>query len=137
MSDQPPPYIHHPPGGPSAPGFTSAYSFQPASFPGSPYQTFPQANTGEGDHAYYHGPLGPVGPPGPYLPQPGYQGHQSQTTHPWGGPNIYGETPKQTVFMVGQDRGHSNVGGKGSCLTACLAALCCCCLWDMLASGHH
>lgn len=46
-------------------------------------------------------------------------------------------THPPSVFMVGQDRGHSNVGGKGSCLTACLAALCCCCLWDMLASGHH
>ncbi|XP_044078572.1 cysteine-rich and transmembrane domain-containing protein 1-like isoform X2 [Siniperca chuatsi] len=139
MSDHPPPYLPHPPGGPSAPGFHSAFSSQPAAFPGSPYQTFPQTYTGGGDHSYYQGPSEPPGPPGPYLAQPGYQGYQSGspgTSHPWDGPKTYGEPPRHTVFVVEQQRGVDDSGAEKSCLAACLAALCCCCLLDML-TGHH
>ncbi|KAM9348595.1 uncharacterized protein ABDE67_010645 [Symphorus nematophorus] len=146
MSDlPPPPYVPHPPGTPSAPGFPSAYSSQPSGFPGSPYQTVPQ-NCGA-DHPYYQGPPGLMGPPGPYLSQPGYPGYQSGppgASHPWDSAKMYGDAPKQSVFMVDQNRGGSGVGsgigslssghsgGVGSCLGACSAALCCCCLWDML-----
>ncbi|XP_070773463.1 cysteine-rich and transmembrane domain-containing protein 1-like [Enoplosus armatus] len=132
MSDQPPPYIPHPPSRPSAPGFPSAFSSQPAAFPGSPYQTFPQTYTGGGDHSYYQGP---PGPPEPYQTQPGYHGYQSGppgTSHPWDGPKMYGEPPKHTVFVVEQNRGDSG-DAEESCLAACSAALCCCCLWDMLS----
>ncbi|XP_041807626.1 cysteine-rich and transmembrane domain-containing protein 1-like [Chelmon rostratus] len=129
MSDHPPPYIPHPPGGPSAPGFPSALSSQPSAFTSSPYQTY----TGGGDPSYYPGHQGA------YLTQPGYQGYQSGppgTSQPWNDPKTYGETPKHTVFVVEPNRGGAGGGGGGgteqSYLAACSAALCCCCLWDML-----
>ncbi|KAL7389848.1 hypothetical protein ABVT39_010914 [Epinephelus coioides] len=131
-NDNPPPYVPPVPGGPSAPGFSSAYSSQPATFPGSPYQTFPQTYTGGGDLSYYQGPTGPQGPPGPYLTQPGYQGYQSG---PWEGPKMYGEQPKHTVFVVDQNYDDGGADGAESCLAGCSAALCCCCLWDMLTQN--
>ncbi|XP_036974548.1 cysteine-rich and transmembrane domain-containing protein 1-like [Acanthopagrus latus] len=140
MSDQPPPYIPHPPIGPSAPGFPSAFNPQPSAFPASPYQTFPQ--TSGGDPFYYQGQMGQMGPghmpnPGPFLVQPGFQGYQSEPPgpcHSWGNPKTYGQPDKNTMFVVDQNCG-SNSGGGGaekSCLAACSAALCCCCLWDLL-----
>ncbi|XP_023257566.1 cysteine-rich and transmembrane domain-containing protein 1 [Seriola lalandi dorsalis] len=133
--EQPPPYRPHFPEGHSAPGYPPALISQPAAFPGSSYQTFPQTYAG-GDHSYYHGPPGtpgPMGPPGAFMTQPGYPGyHGGPTGAPchWDGPRPYGEQPKQTVFVVEQqDQG----GNDDSCLAACSAALCCCCLWDMMS----
>ncbi|XP_022625073.1 cysteine-rich and transmembrane domain-containing protein 1 isoform X2 [Seriola dumerili] len=141
--EQPPPYRPHFPEGHSAPGYPPALISQPAAFPGSSYQTFPQTYAGGGDHSYYHGPPGtpglpgPMGPPGAFMTQPGYPGyHGGPTGAPchWDGPRPYGEQPKQTVFMVDQQDGGGGGGAENSCLAACSAALCCCCLWEMLTS---
>ncbi|XP_040907964.1 cysteine-rich and transmembrane domain-containing protein 1-like isoform X1 [Toxotes jaculatrix] len=141
MSEQPPPYRPHFPEGPSGPGYPPALSSQPAAFPGSSYQTFPQTYAGGGDHSYYHGspgpsvPPGPMGPPSAYMTQPGYQGYQSgppgAPCH-WDSSRPYGEPPKHTVFVVEQQ--NQGGGAEESCLAACSAALCCCCLWDMMTS---
>ncbi|KAK2882337.1 cysteine-rich and transmembrane domain-containing protein 1-like isoform X1 [Channa argus] len=127
-ADQPPPYRPHFPEGPSAPGFPPALGSQPAAFPGSSYQTY----AGGGGHSYYQGPT--VAPMA-FMSQTGYQGYQGGTpgaSYHWDGPKPYGEPPKPTVFMMGQQDQHHGV--KDSCLKACSALLCCCCLWDMLTS---
>ncbi|XP_044226105.1 cysteine-rich and transmembrane domain-containing protein 1-like [Thunnus albacares] len=141
-SEQPPPYVPHPYGGPSAPNFPPAFSSPPGTFPGSPYQTYPaQTYSGGGEHAYYQGPPGPHGP---CMSQPGHQSYQSGPYGPhgahgahgahgppghWDGHSPCGEPPKQTVYLVERDRGD---GDDGDCMSACATALCCCCLWDML-----
>ncbi|CAL9684981.1 unnamed protein product [Knipowitschia caucasica] len=113
--DQPPPY------GP-APGFGSA-----PVFPG--YQSYPP------QHSYYQAP-----PPAPVAPPTGS----------W-------DTPKSTMYLVQDDRssgfrsplstfglspglgpglasglGSGSGSGLKSFLSYCSAALCCCCLWDLL-----
>ncbi|KAM4620269.1 uncharacterized protein ACJ7VT_006962 isoform 1-T2 [Polymixia lowei] len=126
-SDQPPPYGPPPPVGPLAPGFPTGFSSQPAVFPSQPYQpSYPPYQ----------------GAPGPYPNQPGYQGYQSGPPGPqygWDGAkeHLYGEPPKNPVYLVGessgaQGRGRGGVSGMEACLGACWTALCCCCLWDML-----
>ncbi|GAA6224586.1 cysteine-rich and transmembrane domain-containing protein 1 [Lates japonicus] len=132
--EQPPPYRPHFPEEPSAPDYP-ALSSQPVAFPGSSYQTFPQAYAGGGDHTYYQGPPGLLRPPGAFMAQPGSQGFYSKppkTFQQWDGPRPYGEPPKHTVFVVQQQ--DQDDGADDSCLTTCSAALCCCFLWDMLTS---
>ncbi|XP_068601164.1 cysteine-rich and transmembrane domain-containing protein 1-like [Brachionichthys hirsutus] len=135
MNEQPPPYFPLHPSGATAPSFPSAFSSQPASFPSSPYQAFPQTYGGQ---SYYQGSQGPTGSQGTYPSLSGYQGYPSGSggaSSPWDGKKTYGETPKQsTVFLVDQNRGAGR-GAEKSCLAACSAALCCCCLWDMLTRG--
>ncbi|XP_026166076.2 cysteine-rich and transmembrane domain-containing protein 1-like [Mastacembelus armatus] len=129
-ADQPPPYHPYFPEGPSVPGFPPALSSQPTAFPGTSFQTFPQTYTGGGDHSYYHGTPGTTGA---FTSQPGYQGYQSGAQgvpQHWDGSKPHGEPPKQRVFMV--DQQNRGAGLKDSCLAACSAVLCCCCLWDML-----
>ncbi|KAM4546013.1 uncharacterized protein PAE49_018438 [Odontesthes bonariensis] len=116
MSAQPPPYRPFFPEGPASPVFPPAFCTQPAAFPGSAYQTFPQNATG-GDHAYYH--PGHAGRNGALGRQPGYHGNKHEAQHP---PN--------TVYVVEPRRDQDD--GVGSYLAACSAALCCCCLWDLL-----
>ncbi|KAM7373816.1 hypothetical protein PAMP_006516 [Pampus punctatissimus] len=127
--DQPPPYVPHPQGGPV--GFPPAFSSPPGTFPGSPYQAYPaQTHTG-GDPCYYQGPPGHQGPSGPCMTQPGYQSYQGGPHGHWDGHSPCEHPPKHTVFLVERDRGDED-DGAGDCLSACSAALCCCCLWDML-----
>ncbi|XP_078100692.1 uncharacterized protein LOC144513477 [Sander vitreus] len=124
-NEVPPQYFPQPPGGPSAPGYPAGFSSQPAAFPGAPYQTYPQAYTGGGDHYPFpapSGPPGPQGPLGPYLNQPGYQGYQGYQR----------EQPKTTVFVADPNHGINRGGdSKSSCLAGCLAAMCCCFLLDI------
>ncbi|KAK2827913.1 hypothetical protein Q5P01_018947 [Channa striata] len=127
-SDQPPPYRPHFLEGPSAPGFPPALGSQLAPFPSSSYQTY----AGGGGQSYYQGP---TGAPVTFMSQPGYQAYHSVTpgaSYHWDGLKPYREPPKPTVFMVGQQDQHHGV--KDSCLKACSALLCCCCLWDMFTS---
>ncbi|XP_061595132.1 cysteine-rich and transmembrane domain-containing protein 1-like [Cololabis saira] len=119
MSEQPPPYRPFFPEGPPTSGFPPAFYSQPSVFPGSAYQTFPQTFTG-GDPAYYN-----PGNVGHAVMQPGYRGDKFEPPH----------RPKQTVYVMEPGtRGGSGggiLGGIGSYLAPCSAALCCCCLWDM------
>ncbi|XP_051956692.1 cysteine-rich and transmembrane domain-containing protein 1-like [Xyrauchen texanus] len=113
--EQPPPYTGH---GPTAPGYP-AQGFPPQGYPVQGYQGYP-AQTDQPNPGY------PNYPPGPYPVQPGYQGYPQPQ---YGGP-VYGEPPKNTVYVV--EQGRRDDSGEQACLTACWTALCCCCLWDML-----
>ncbi|KAK5601948.1 hypothetical protein CRENBAI_018589 [Crenichthys baileyi] len=122
MSEQPPPYRPFFPEGPPPSTFSPAFCSPPTTFTGSTYQTFPQSF------------------PTPDLSifQPGYAGQQGMSVMP---PGCYGDPrgnkhdspypPKPTVLVVEQ-RPNQPEGGIGSYLAACSAALCCCCLWDLL-----
>ncbi|GAA6079909.1 cysteine-rich and transmembrane domain-containing protein 1 [Tachysurus ichikawai] len=138
--DQPPPYTG--PGAPapgypaaSAPGYpaASAPGYPAASAPGYPPQGFPPQ--GYPTPGFPPGPeQGPypnynAAPPGSYPNQPGYQGYPMPPQPGYGGP-VYGEAPKNTVYVV--EQGRRDESGEQACLTACWTALCCCCLWDML-----
>uniref|UniRef100_A0A4W5QCM3 Cysteine-rich and transmembrane domain-containing protein 1 n=1 Tax=Hucho hucho TaxID=62062 RepID=A0A4W5QCM3_9TELE len=142
--DQPPPYGGP---GPSAPGYPAptapgypapmAPVYQPQGFPdqGYPAQGYPAPGYPPTDPSYSNFP---PGPPGLYQGQPGYQGYQIppqpqlgwQDTPP--GPQMYGEAPKNTVYVVEDRSRDGGGGGEHACLTACWTALCCCCLWDMM-----
>ncbi|XP_038156618.1 cysteine-rich and transmembrane domain-containing protein 1-like isoform X2 [Cyprinodon tularosa] len=119
MSEQPPPYRpFFPEGPPLSPGFCPP----PTAYPGSTYQTFPQSFPAS-DHTIYQ--PGHVGPPGVSVIPPGYYGdHRGNQHHP-------SHPPKPSVMVVDQ-RPDQPQGSFGSYLAACSAALCCCCLWDLL-----
>ncbi|XP_008325835.1 cysteine-rich and transmembrane domain-containing protein 1 [Cynoglossus semilaevis] len=131
--EQPPPY---PGSGPTAPCYP-AQGPPPQGYPpqGYPPQGYP-VNMEQPNPAYPNYPVGPPGPGGPYPVQgmPPYQGYPEQQQYGWqGGPppgTMYGEAPKNTVYVV-EDRRREGSSGE-TCLTACWTALCCCCLWDML-----
>ncbi|XP_061089590.1 cysteine-rich and transmembrane domain-containing protein 1-like [Conger conger] len=126
--EQPPPY---PGPGPTAPGYPgqgfppNMEQPHPGAYPA--YPAYPQGPTGP-----YPGPAGPYPGPG----QPPYQGYPVAPQPQFGWQNgpppgpMYGEAPKNTVYVVEERRRDDGVGD--SCLTACWTALCCCCLWDML-----
>ncbi|XP_011482128.1 cysteine-rich and transmembrane domain-containing protein 1 [Oryzias latipes] len=113
MSGQPPPPYHpYIPDGAPPPSFPPAFVSQPPFFPGSIYQTFPQTT----DSTYHH--PGQVGHGvGALL---GYLGDKQE--HP--------QPPKHAVNVM-EPRPHQE-RSVGSYLAACSAALCCCCLWDLL-----
>ncbi|XP_029956713.1 uncharacterized protein LOC115395349 [Salarias fasciatus] len=122
----PPPYRPLGPDGPSAPVFSSGLMSAPGTFPGSPYQTFPQSFSGGGDLSYYQGSGGVAGsmpPLGPMVTQPGYQ------VGPPGSP-VAPYPSKHTVFVVHpqQEAASGGVSGMGSRLAALSTALCCCSL---------
>ncbi|CAK6979374.1 uncharacterized protein LOC128371695 [Scomber scombrus] len=117
----------------------SSFSSPPGTFPGSPYQTYPaQTCMGEqyyqgppdhhgahGGHGAYgaHGAHGAQGGPGACMTQPGYQ---SCDPHHHG---VHGEPPKQTVYLVERE---PEQDPAGDCLSACMAAMCCCWLIEMM-----
>ncbi|KAF7649795.1 hypothetical protein LDENG_00135860 [Lucifuga dentata] len=123
-SEQPPPYGF--PAGPSAPGYPSGFNSRS---PAPLYQSFPAQ------------PYPSVDPSFP-LYYECYQSGPPGAPYPWDGSkagHMYGEMPKNTVFMVDESRREHSGGGRGllngvgglkSCLAACSAALCCCFLWD-------
>ncbi|XP_060791196.1 cysteine-rich and transmembrane domain-containing protein 1 [Neoarius graeffei] len=115
--ENPPPYA-----GPGAP----VPGYPPANAPGYPPQGYPPQGYPAQPGPY---PNYPAAPPGPYPGQPGYQGYPVPPQPGYGGP-VYGEAPKNTVYVV--EQGRRDDSGDQACLTACWTALCCCCLWDML-----
>ncbi|MCI4386427.1 hypothetical protein PGIGA_G00062250 [Pangasianodon gigas] len=115
--ENPPPYT-----GPGAP----VPGYPPANAPGYPPQGYPPQGYPAQQGPY---PNYPAAPPGSYPVQPGYQGYPVPPQPGYGGP-VYGEAPKNTVYVV--EQGRRDDSGEQACLTACWTALCCCCLWDML-----
>ncbi|XP_056302267.1 cysteine-rich and transmembrane domain-containing protein 1 [Danio aesculapii] len=119
--EQPPAYTGPGP----APGYPAqgypAQGYPPQGYPpqGYPAQGYPaQGYPAQGYPAQGY-PNYPPGPSGPYTAQPGYQGY------PQPGP------PTNTVYVVEQGR-RDDQSGEQACLATCWAALCCCCLCDML-----
>lgn len=131
--EQPPPYAGPGPGyaAPTAPAY-----------PGYPTQGYQGQYQGQGypvpaDGANPAYPTYQTGPPGAYPAQPGYQGYPVAPQPQYGWQNappgaMYGEAPKNTVYVVEQQQRPADTGSEQACLTACMTALCCCCLWDMM-----
>lgn len=79
-------------------------------------------------HAGYPPPSG-YAPPPPGYPGGGYGAPPPSYYGPPPGYSSYQQPPQQ-VYV--QQQPHGSGPGADACLTACLAALCCCCMVDML-----
>ncbi|KAL4857950.1 hypothetical protein ACK3TF_001921 [Chlorella vulgaris] len=119
-ADYPPPSAAAPPGYPTAEGVPvsssgvdtkhSPYGYPPSSqYGGYGHGAPPPGYPGASGHGGGYG----APPPSYYGPPPGY-GHQQQYGH-----------PQQVYVQQGKP-------GPDACLTACLAALCCCCMADCI-----
>nr|XP_034973281.1 cysteine-rich and transmembrane domain-containing protein 1-like [Zootoca vivipara] len=62
-----------------------------------------------------------------YAPPYGYQGYQPYPGPP--PPGLYAPGPGRPVYIIEERKEPSALA---ICLNACLATLCCCCVWDLL-----
>uniref|UniRef100_A0A670KBQ9 Cysteine-rich and transmembrane domain-containing protein 1 n=1 Tax=Podarcis muralis TaxID=64176 RepID=A0A670KBQ9_PODMU len=79
-------------------------------------------------------------PPGPYpsaystypayAPPYGYQGYQAYPA-PLPSGLVYGPGPGHPVYIIEERKEPSTLA---TCLAACWATLCCCCVWDILTA---